>query len=79
MKETAAASAAFIFLNSAAGLTGHVTAGMEVSPNIALWIAVVAAGGLLGSWTGGFKISAANLRYLITAVLLIACIKLFIM
>ena len=79
MKETAAASAAFIFLNSAAGLTGHVMAGMEVSPKIALWIAVAAAGGLLGSWTGGFKLSAANLRYLITAVLLIACIKLFIM
>jgi uncharacterized membrane protein YfcA len=79
MKETAAASAAFIFLNSAAGLTGHVAAGMEVSPRIALWIAVVAAGGLLGSWSGGFKLSVANLRYLITAVLLIACIKLFVM
>jgi len=79
MKETAAASAAFIFLNSLAGLTGHVVAGMEVSPKIALWIAVAAAGGLLGSWTGGFKLSIANLRYLITAVLLIACIKLFVM
>ena len=79
MKETAAASAAFIFLNSAAGLTGHVAAGMEVSPKIALWIAVAAAGGLLGSWTGGFKLSVSSLRYLITAVLLIACIKLFVM
>ena len=48
MKETAAASAAFIFLNSAAGLTGHVTAGMEVSPRIAIWIVAVMAGGLLG-------------------------------
>ena len=79
MKETAAASAAFIFLNSAAGLTGHVSAGMEVSPEIALWVAVAAAGGLLGSWTGGFKLSVASLRYLISAVLLIACIKLFVM
>jgi hypothetical protein len=79
MKETAAASAAFIFLNSAAGLTGHVAAGLEVSPKIALWIAVAAAGGLLGSWTGGFKLSVSSLRYLITAVLLIACIKLFVM
>jgi uncharacterized membrane protein YfcA len=79
MKETAAASAAFIFLNSLAGLIGHVTAGLEVPSKIALWIVVVMAGGLLGSWSGGFKLSVANLRYLITMVLVIAGIKLFIM
>lgn len=79
MKETAAASAAFIFLNSLAGLSGHVLSGMEVSPRIALWIAAVIAGGLVGSWTGGFKLSAVHLRYLITVVLLVASIKLFIM
>ena len=65
MKETAAASAAFIFLNSAAGLTGHVTAGMEVSPRIAIWIVAVMAGGLLGSWTGGFRMTVAQLKYLV--------------
>jgi uncharacterized membrane protein YfcA len=79
MKETAAVSAAFIFLNSLAGLTGHVVAGMQVSPKIVLWIVVVMVGGLIGSWTGGFKLSAKHLRYLITAVLLIASVKLFIM
>jgi len=79
MKETAAVSAAFIFLNSLAGLSGHLAAGMEVSPKIILWIAVVMAGGWLGSWTGGFRLSVEKLRYLITLVLVIACIKLFIM
>lgn len=79
MKETAAASAAFIFLNSLAGISGHLVAGMEVSPRIFLWIGVVASGGLLGSWSGGFKLSVAQLRYLITAVLVIASIKLYIM
>ena len=78
MKETAAVSAAFIFLNSLAGLSGHVVAGMEVSPKIVLWIVAVMAGGLLGSWTGGFRLSATQLKYLITAVLLIASIKLFV-
>jgi uncharacterized membrane protein YfcA len=78
MKETAAASAAFIFLNSLAGLSGHIVAGMEVSPRIILWIVAVVAGGLLGSWTGGFRLSATQLKYLITVVLLIASIKLFI-
>lgn len=79
MKETAAASAAFIFLNSLAGLSGHVLAGMEVAPEIIVWIAVVVAGGWIGSWTGGFRLSVEKLRYLITLVLVIACIKLFIM
>jgi len=78
MKETAAASAAFIFLNSLAGLSGHLSAGMEMAPKMALWIGAVMVGGLLGSWTGGFKLSASQLKYLITAVLLIASIKLFV-
>lgn len=78
MKETAAVSAAFIFLNSLAGLSGHVIAGMEVSPKIILWIGAVLAGGLLGSWTGGFRLSVPQLKYLITLVLLFASIKLFI-
>lgn len=79
MKETAAASAAFIFLNSLAGLSGHLVAGMEVSPNIVLWIVVVMAGGFLGSRFGGFKFTVAQLKYLITLVLVIASIKLYIM
>jgi hypothetical protein len=78
MKETAAASAAFIFLNSLSGLSGHVVAGMEVSPRIVIWIAAVMTGGLLGSWTGGFRLTAVHLKYLITAVLLMASIKLFV-
>jgi len=78
MKETAAASAAFIFLNSLAGLSGHILAGMDVSPKIILWIVAVMTGGLLGAWTGGFRLSAKQLKYLITAVLLLASIKLFV-
>jgi uncharacterized membrane protein YfcA len=78
MKETAAVSAAFIFLNSLAGLSGHILAGMDVSPKIILWIVAVITGGLLGAWTGGFRLSAKQLKYLITAVLLMASIKLFV-
>jgi uncharacterized membrane protein YfcA len=51
---------------------------MEMAPKMALWIGAVIVGGLLGSWTGGFKLSASQLKYLITAVLLIASIKLFV-
>ncbi|MEA3462808.1 MAG: sulfite exporter TauE/SafE family protein [Bacteroidota bacterium] len=79
MKETAAVSAAFIFLNSLAGLSGHLAAGMHLSPRILLWIGVVVAGGLAGSLSGSFRLSVVQLKYLVTAVLLIASIKLYIM
>jgi uncharacterized membrane protein YfcA len=79
MKETAAVSAAFIFLNSLAGLSGHLSAGMELSPRILLWIGVVVAGGMAGSLSGSFRLSVVHLKYLVTAVLLIASIKLYIM
>jgi len=79
MKETAAVSAAFIFLNSLAGLSGHLVAGMALSPTILLWIVVVVAGGLAGSWSGSFRLSAVQLKYLVTAVLLVASIKLYVM
>jgi uncharacterized membrane protein YfcA len=79
MKETAAVSAAFIFLNSLAGLSGHLAAGMALSPRILLWIAVVVAGGLAGAWSGSFRLTSVQLKYLVTAVLLIASIKLYIM
>ena len=79
MKETAAVSAAFIFLNSLAGLSGHLVAGMALSPTILLWIVVVVAGGLAGSWSGSFRLTAVQLKYLVTAVLLMASIKLYVM
>ena len=79
MKQTAAVSAAFIFLNSLAGLSGHLVAGMALSPTILLWIVVVVAGGLAGSWSGSFRLSAVQLKYLVTVVLLMASIKLYVM
>jgi uncharacterized membrane protein YfcA len=77
MKETAAVSAAFIFLNSLSGLTGHILAGMEISPQIYTWVFVAFAGGLAGSFTGSFKFSEGILKYVITIVLLIASVKLY--
>ena len=50
-----------------------------LATGILLWIAVVVAGGLAGSWSGSFRLSAVQLKYLVTAVLLMASIKLYIM
>jgi hypothetical protein len=78
LRETAAISAAFIFLNSLAGLSGHIIAGMEVSPKIYLWIIVAVIGGLAGSYSGSLRFSTIHLKRLITAVLIIASIKLYL-
>ena len=78
IKETAAISAAFIFLNSTAGLFALWNTGISLSPQIILWVAVVLTGGIIGSYSGSFRISFANLRYILAVVLIVACVKLFI-
>lgn len=77
VKETAAISAAFIFLNSASGIIGLMTTGIQISPNIIYWVAVAFSGGLLGAYVGSAKLSYSKLRYLLAFVLLLASVKLF--
>ena len=77
VKETAAVSAAFILVNSIAGLTGHVVAGMEISPNIISWVLVAFAGGVLGSYVGSRKVTFIQLKYVLALVLVMASVKLF--
>jgi len=76
VKETAALSAIFIFLNSAAGLLGLVSTNINLSPQLVIWVVVVLLGGLLGAYSGSFKFSLLRLRYLLAFVLLMASLKL---
>jgi len=78
VKESAAASALFIFLNSLSGLLGLATGGFSMEPRIAVWIIVGIAGGIAGSWLGSFRLKSDRLKYMLAAVLLVASIKLFI-
>lgn len=78
VKQAAAVSAIFIFLNSSAGLMGLASAGFSGNPNIAVWITAAFAGGLMGSLAGSFKISNLRLQYILAFVLILASIKLFI-
>lgn len=77
MKEAAAASALFIFLNSISGLIGLFHTGFNFDPHIISWIVVGVAGGIAGSYSGSFKIHSNQLKYILAAVLLVASIKLF--
>ncbi|HCY40473.1 MAG TPA: hypothetical protein DHV48_03840 [Prolixibacteraceae bacterium] len=76
IKETAAVSALFIFLNSISGLIGIWQNGIAFPPEMMWWIAAGLAGGIAGGYTGSKKISMAGMKYILAIVLLIAGMKL---
>jgi uncharacterized membrane protein YfcA len=78
VKEAAAASAIFIFLNSASGLTGLYLSGFNTYPDIVVWIVVAFIGGVLGGYMGSYRLSLRGLTYFLMMVLLVASIKLFV-
>lgn len=77
IKEASAASALFIFLNSASGLAGLMTSQFSFQPNIIYWIMAVMVAGLLGSAIGSRAFSELNLKRVLSLVLIAASIKLF--
>lgn len=76
-RETAAVSAPFIFLNSAAGLSGQLLTGAYLPAGLPLWAMAVLVGGWLGSTWGSRRAEPASLRLLLGVVLVFASIKLF--
>ena len=78
IKEAAAASALFIFLNSVSGLLGLFKTGFHYNPHLLSWIIVGIIGGVAGSYSGSFKLQAGKLKYILAVVLLVASLKLFI-
>jgi uncharacterized membrane protein YfcA len=76
MKQTAAVSALFVFVNSISGLIGLLSKGINLSPQSYTWIAVAAVGGFVGSYLGSKKIESKVLSYLLSLVLLIAAFNL---
>jgi len=75
-KRTAAVSAAFIWVNSAAGLYGHL---LRQKPEWAslVWLVMAAfTGGLVGSYLGARRFRALWLRRILGCVLLLAALKL---
>jgi uncharacterized membrane protein YfcA len=75
-KQTAAVSAAFIFVNSIAGLGGMLTKGISFNSNMVMYIVVAFAGGLLGAYFGSKKFNQNILKYVLASVLLLASCKL---
>lgn len=78
IRETAALSALFIFVNSVAGYIG--TVGFDLSFDRTLWIFIppTIIAGMLGSYYGARKFNVALVKNLLTLVLAGAAIKLIL-
>lgn len=75
-KQTAAISAAFIFVNSVAGLGGMLTQGISFTKDMILYVIVAFIGGFLGAYLGAKKFNHNVLKYVLATVLLLASYKL---
>lgn len=78
MKEAAAVSALFIWVNSAAGLAGQFTTGVVLNNQSFILVALAVVGGLLGSYFGSKKMSHKSVRYMLVVVLMTASVKLLL-
>lgn len=78
MKQAAAVSAGFIFLNSIAGLAGSFSSPTEISNSLYGWIIAAVIGGIAGSFYGSRRFNVTFLKYVLSSVLLFACVKLII-
>ena len=77
LKETAAVSALFIFVNSLSGLYGQIQkGGFNLTPDLQAAVIATVIGGLLGSYFGSQKFNSKTLKYLLALGLTIAGLKL---
>jgi len=68
-------SAAFILVNSIAGILGHLASVAYVPAEAAYWSAAAPAGGWVGADLGSRKLNAVWLRPMLGIVLVIAGFK----
>jgi uncharacterized protein len=78
MKEAAGVSAAFILVNSIAGLLGYLTKFPSLPSSLWLWSIVVAAGGWIGAEYGSKRVGSQRLQYLLAVVLALEGVKLIL-
>jgi uncharacterized membrane protein YfcA len=76
MKQTAAISALFIFVNSIAGLAGQLTKGIQFSPDMYWYVAIAFVGGICGAYFGSLRFKQTLLKYMLAIVLAVAAYKL---
>lgn len=78
LKEAAAVSALFIWVNSVSGMAGQLYSGISLSTDIWIWAILAVLGGYFGALFGSKRFNNQVLRYILAFVLSLACIKLLI-
>ena len=78
MRTTAAVSAAFILVNSIAGLAGHATVAVAWPAQLPLLMLAALAGAVIGSELAVRRLAPVTLRRLLGVVLVIAGAKLLL-
>jgi hypothetical protein len=76
VKEAAAVSALFIWVNSVAGLVGQIQQGVVLEKSMFYWVIIAILGGIVGGYYGSKMGSPKKLKLLLAVVLIIASIKL---
>ena len=77
LKEAAAVSALFIWVNSAAALLGQFKTGIHLDSHSFIFIALAGIGGFIGAYFGSKKMNSKVLTFILAIILGVACIKLF--
>lgn len=72
---TAGVSAAFILVNSAAGLLGHLESVQALPHQILWWVPAALLGGIIGAELGSHRLTPVIMRRLLAAVLVVAGLK----
>ncbi|NII28533.1 sulfite exporter TauE/SafE family protein [Pseudoflavitalea sp. X16] len=76
VKQSAALSAVFIFVNSLAGLLGQLSKSVSFTPSMYAYVGIALVGGLAGAYFGAKHFKNSVLKYILAGVLLLAVFKL---
>lgn len=71
-------AAAFILVNSIAGLAGHLTSVQNLPGSIYAWGAAAVLGGIVGSELGRRRLATVTLRRVLAIVLVVASVKMLL-
>lgn len=78
VRKTAGVSVAFILVNSAAGLLGHLASVNQVPSEIVWWAPAALLGGIIGAELGSRRLAPVTMRRLLSVVLIVAGVKMLL-
>ena len=78
VKKTAGVSVAFILVNSAAGLLGHLASVKNIPHQIVWWAPAALLGGIIGAELGSRRLAPTTMRRLLSVVLIVAGVKMLL-